>query len=49
MDYEPCCRAEDPRGFYGCTRQPGHEEEHVACSDIEHGLRVWSSEEDTAA
>lgn len=46
-NYECCslldCRAKNKDGFT-CTRNLGHEGDHVACGSAEHDLRIWPQE-----
>ncbi len=31
--------------YYGCTRERGHEGDHIACGGGRHKLEVWPQEE----
>lgn len=39
-----CCRARSETGMQ-CTRDAGHEGDHVACGDVDHDLEVWPKED----
>lgn len=39
------CPASHPEGYL-CTREEGHEGDHVACGVSDHPIVIWSNDEE---